>query len=579
MNILFIRRLNPHLQRAFAGIGVVLSLWSSGCAADAQLLPTLMPTTMPPATIVPTIEQAAPSPTPMTQFRATNIPVSARGDTESSTTATPVPLPIPTPMTYVVQEGDSLSLIADKFGIDTSTLMEVNNLFGDSLIHPGQELIIPPAVDSDKFELPLHVVKPGETMFSIAAKYGVTAAALQQANSQANLDILQIGQLLQIPISLGEVHYTIPGDTLLALATRYNTDVDALLLANPAVLDLGDPDFVPVGVLLQISQQEVTANYDCGEQPKRTQVIEHVVSNGEKLFCLGSKFALSVTTLLRSNPHIIGGNALRDGVTIRVPPTDGALYEITPEDISRGTKLQDLLQWYGMVRFDDIVDWNGNSVSEPLHAGQKLFLRNADLLAGDYEAEPEIIAEAIPAMIDAPNDNEQADDSADDEGVAAGTTAVLPEAVRPRSNPWSGEMTDYDTGYCGGVADGYGWSGSLIWPVKSTKIRENRSFRPGHGAIDIEISLGSPVYAADAGEVVWAGYSRWGGGHMVVIAHGNTRQTHYAHLSAVAVACGQAVNQGQAIGQVGQTGASNFPHLHFEVRYGGFSYDPLNWLP
>jgi len=140
-------------------------------------------------------------------------------------------------------------------------------------------------------------------------------------------------------------------------------------------------------------------------------------------------------------------------------------------------------------------------------------------------------------------------------------------------------MTVFDTGYCGDIVDGSGWSGSLQWPVDSQQIREGRGFRPGHSAIDIEMALESPVYAADSGLVLWAGFSRWGGGNTVVLAHGNTYQTFYHHLSTVNVGCDQYISRGTVIGTVGQTGASNFPHLHFAVHYNGFNFDPLAWLP
>lgn len=157
--------------------------------------------------------------------------------------------------------------------------------------------------------------------------------------------------------------------------------------------------------------------------------------------------------------------------------------------------------------------------------------------------------------------------------------SVPQTSLRPPSNPWSNDASLYDAGTCGGVADGSGWSGSLMWPVDSQQIKEGRAFRLGHPALDIEAALDSPVYAAATGEVVWAGWSRWGGGNIVVLAHGNTWQTHYAHMNEVLISCGQVVARGTQIGTVGQSGASNFPHLHFEVRYKGMAYDALTWLP
>lgn len=564
-------------------------VFAVGCTSAMTLPTPIAPAALPTPNPIADTQRTLPATlTPTSRETAVDTPTFA-----ASLNATPTPIPFPTPITYMVEEGDNPSAIAAQFSIDLQTLLDVNSLSLESIIYPGQNLIIPPAISDDAFTLPIHIVRPGDTLSTIAAAYGVDIASLQQANTTVNPDVLQVGQPLQIPIALGEVHYTVPGDTLLALAIRYNTDVDAFLLANPNILDLGNPDFVPVGVLLNVPQEQVVTGYDCNPQPARTAVITYTIANGEKLFCLGSKFGVSITTLLRANPHIIGENALQDGAVIRVPPTDGAFYEITLTDVARNTTLQDLRQWYGLANSADIVDVTGNLVSDPLGVGQQLFIQDADLLAGDYAPEPVIIAEAAPTP---GNDNvigELPPTEIVTPALPVATPTPIPGsdsppspvgdapagAVRPRSNPWSGEMTEYDTGYCGDVADGYGWSGTLIWPVDSKQIRENRGFRQGHGAIDIEIALDSSVYAAAPGEVVWAGYSRWGGGNMIVIAHGNTRQTHYAHLNTVSVSCGQSVSQGQIIGTVGQTGASSFPHLHFEVRSGGFSYDPFLWLP
>ncbi len=110
-------------------------------------------------------------------------------------------------------------------------------------------------------------------------------------------------------------------------------------------------------------------------------------------------------------------------------------------------------------------------------------------------------------------------------------------------------------------------------------IREDRNFRPGHTAIDIDADIGEPVYASETGVVVWAGYTTWGGGNMIVLAHGDTWQTYYAHLSESYLSCGQSIGRGSLIGRSGRTGAASWPYLHFEVRHYGFSYNPLTWLP
>ncbi|WP_424216358.1 peptidoglycan DD-metalloendopeptidase family protein (plasmid) [Streptomyces sp. BI20] len=98
-----------------------------------------------------------------------------------------------------------------------------------------------------------------------------------------------------------------------------------------------------------------------------------------------------------------------------------------------------------------------------------------------------------------------------------------------------------------------------------------------HTGLDFPAPQGTTVKAAKSGTVKTAG---WGGayGNHVVIDHGNGTETLYAHLSAFGVGVGHEVKAGQAIGNVGSTGNSTGPHLHFEVRVNGAQVDPAKYL-
>lgn len=98
-----------------------------------------------------------------------------------------------------------------------------------------------------------------------------------------------------------------------------------------------------------------------------------------------------------------------------------------------------------------------------------------------------------------------------------------------------------------------------------------------HTGLDFPAPAGTPVGAAGAGRVTFAGwYPRYG--NLVSVAHGSGVRTLYAHLSAFAVQLGQRVSVGERVGLVGSTGASTGPHLHFEVRVRGAAVDPLTAL-
>ena len=95
-----------------------------------------------------------------------------------------------------------------------------------------------------------------------------------------------------------------------------------------------------------------------------------------------------------------------------------------------------------------------------------------------------------------------------------------------------------------------------------------------HLGVDIAVPRGTPIGAAAAGQVVFAGRQS-GYGNTVVIEHADGRRTRYAHAERLFVSAGEAVQAGQTIAAVGSTGRSTGPHLHFEVTENGRHVDPL----
>jgi murein DD-endopeptidase MepM/ murein hydrolase activator NlpD len=98
-----------------------------------------------------------------------------------------------------------------------------------------------------------------------------------------------------------------------------------------------------------------------------------------------------------------------------------------------------------------------------------------------------------------------------------------------------------------------------------------------HQGVDISEPYGTPVMAAAAGKVVYAGHY-YNYGKFIVIDHGSGYQTAYGHLSKIDVKEGMAITKGQLIGQVGQTGRATAPHLHYEVRQDGQPVDPTDYF-
>jgi murein DD-endopeptidase MepM/ murein hydrolase activator NlpD len=126
-------------------------------------------------------------------------------------------------------------------------------------------------------------------------------------------------------------------------------------------------------------------------------------------------------------------------------------------------------------------------------------------------------------------------------------------------------------------------SGSLISPVGSTTLSSaagaygaSRGSRR-HAGVDLKANSGDPIYASDAGTVVFAGYSN-SYGNIVKISHGNGVETRYAHCASLLVSYGDNVEKGQQIATVGKTGNATGYLCHFEVLVNGSTVNPLNYI-
>ena len=142
------------------------------------------------------------------------------------------------------------------------------------------------------------------------------------------------------------------------------------------------------------------------------------------------------------------------------------------------------------------------------------------------------------------------------------------------------------TANVGAVSSSANSSGSgYIWPADGP-LTSNFGYRRHpitggvrlHAGLDIGADYGQPIWASNAGEVIFAGWNG-GYGNCVMIDHYDGVVTLYGHQSEIAVSEGETVGRGTLIGYVGSTGASTGPHLHFETRVNGNPSDPLDFLP
>ncbi len=155
-----------------------------------------------------------------------------------------------------VQPGETLSGIAARYGVSVEAIARVNGLHDPNRILAGSTLTIP---QSESHRVLVHRVVAGETPTSIAQRYGVSLRALVDANRLADPDRIYAGQTLVVPLGdtvqwearEGRRYVVQPGDTLWALARRFGVSLEALAEANA----ISDPNRLVVGQVLVVPQR------------------------------------------------------------------------------------------------------------------------------------------------------------------------------------------------------------------------------------------------------------------------------------------------------------------------------------
>ncbi|MBC7236153.1 MAG: LysM peptidoglycan-binding domain-containing protein [Chloroflexi bacterium] len=221
--------------------------------------PSAIPTVSPVATPTFTSLPGTPTPTPsLTLVPSSPTPTVT---IEITPTMTPVPLsptatqPTLGDVTYTVLWGDNLTGIARRFGVSVEAIMAKNGLRNPNAIFVGQTLVIPlgyePQVTSTP-QLTQHLVRPGENLSQIARRYHTSVAEILAQNpGLGNPNRLIPGTLLTVPVNTQApplTHRVRYGETLSSIARRYGVSVRALIQAN----GLSDPNQVFVGQVLVI---------------------------------------------------------------------------------------------------------------------------------------------------------------------------------------------------------------------------------------------------------------------------------------------------------------------------------------
>ncbi len=309
-------------------------------------------------------------------------------------------------------------------------------------------------------------------------------------------------------------------------------DVPAVLTTTESVADLMAATLTPT---LEITVTETATPVPPTPTPARPEVKVYAVQEGDNLFVIAERFGISQDTLVWSNPSLgEHPDLLSIGQQIDIMPVDGVLHKV-----KKGDTLAAIAKRYS-VDVARITEYNGITDPSTIQIDQKLIVPG-----GVKPPDPKPVAKA-------------AGQSGGEVGIAGASKGRL---MIPAG--------------AGGESGAPAQAGRFAWPTRGTI---SQGYGKYHGAIDIANRRGTPVVAGDAGTVTFAGVSG-GLGYAVQVDHGDGFSTTYCHLDSISVQPGQQVAKGEGIGQMGSTGNSTGPHLHFIVLFKGTVINPMQYLP
>lgn len=379
----------------------------------------------------------------------------------------PTPVQLPRPARYVVQDGDTVSAIARRFGVSVDTVVWANGLENPDRLYIGQELQVPP-VDGV-----IHVVGPGDTVRTIADRYGASPAEVIRFNSlNVEIDDPLPEGVLVVPggrppspapqgepakpdatddgaahasdgvqwAALDELHAVGPTDT-----GRQERDRAVVVIKSTQSVE-GDPGQANTAGDPSRPAPLPTPSPSPTPRPKPSTVI-YEVQPGDTISALALKFGVSAETLLVRN-SLTDPDQISIGQKLKVLPVSGIEHQVR-----EGETLADIARLY-RVDLGPIIDFNGLLDPDLIQAGQTLIVPGARL---PLPAPPPAPASAAPksAVSASPAVAQVRPPSVPAPVVGAGGDGIAQTAMRFNGYPYS---------WGGSSPAGFDCSG-LVWYV------------------------------------------------------------------------------------------------------------------
>ena len=267
----------------------------------------------------------------------------------------------------------------------------------------------------------------------------------------------------------------------------------------------------------------------------------HTVRRGDSLYLIAQRYGLSTRSLIAAN-NLQPPYRLLVGQRLKLPRP-------RIHKVARGDTVYAISRKYG-VAMSQLVHTNGLKPPYKIITGKTL------RLPGAVEADrPPVVRKSIRAGMNSPRDRKMVKS----EKASKPAKTTHRRVQRPKLPPTRG---------------------SFIWPIRGRVISRFGSKGKGlhNDGINLAAPRGTPVQAAQAGVVAYAGNELRGFGNLVLIRHKKGIMSAYAHNDTLIVKLGETVQRGQTIAKVGSTGSVDEPQLHFEIRSGRNAVNPTRFL-
>ncbi|MBA4010902.1 MAG: peptidase M24 [Phenylobacterium sp.] len=549
-------------------------------ARPTEPLPEARPTPPVSSTLLPSIQPARPLPPPATTSALPPAPPVMQTVTRTTVAGRVVDTAGPA-KDYTVKKGDNLDAIARTLGADRKQLAEDNNLKPPYALRPGQVLKGPRTANSKAY-----VVESGDTLFAIARRFSVTAAAIAEANERDIDAPLSPGQRLILPDGYKDKGPTVVRTQVPVASSGYEPPPPA---STPYTPPASTPPYTPpprvtppapppvVEAPATTVRMRVTGKVvDTAGKPKT-----YTVKKGDNLDAIARDLDTTRKDLADDN-KLKAPYALQPGQVLKGPATKAKAYVA-----GQGDTLALIARRFGVTQ-KALAEANGLRVGASIKAGRQVILPTGYRDRGPIREEvaaprptptPAPPPYTPPAPAPAPYTPPAATTPPPPYTPPPATTPApaYPTPVRPAPPPPPKPVTPAPTPSTPAPTSGtptdaqissFG-RGRFVWPVRGDIVSDYGPKGTGqrNDGVNIRSPQGETVRASAAGDVVYAGDQVPGFGNLVLIKHSDGWVTAYGHLARVDVKMQQKVVQGQQVGQVGSTGGVSEPQLHFEVRY------------